>query len=173
MSCLRTSSVILVFPVIWVAFGAGSALAESMDCSGSKVSKERSSYEVIRPGDRPDLELRQYIRVDVISSNNPEFDGTETTVYQHEDLNRSPTGGASRHIGYGNFALKNGEKLWFKFEGVAYWTSTGGTWEAHYQGIAHFIGGTGKYKAVRGGYHYQGTATPAGLKEDFVCSATY
>ena len=106
MSRLRSSSIILVVALMGGALGAGSALAESMDCSGSKISKERSSYEVIRPGDRADLELRQYVRVDVISSKNPELDGTETTVYTHEDLNRSATGGTNRHIGYGDFVLK-------------------------------------------------------------------
>jgi hypothetical protein len=169
MNALRVFRIVFVVVTLGSLFASGFASAELMDCSGSKTSKERRSQEVIRPGDRPDRELRQYIRVDVISSKNPEIDGTEQTVYAHEDL----TGDSGRHNGYGDFVLKNGEKLWYKFEGVHYTVRKGGTWEARYQGIFHFIAGTGKYKAVRGGAHYQGIVTPAGLTEDFVCSASY
>jgi hypothetical protein len=67
--------------------------------------------------------------------------------------------------------LKNGEKLWYKFEGTYYHIS--GTTEIHYQGLFHFIAGTGKYRAIRGGAHYEGTQISGQLTEEFVCSAVY
>jgi len=169
MGTVKIFRIVFVVAMLGSSFVTSFASAELMDCSGSKVSKERSSFEIIHPGDRPDRQLRQYIRVDVVSSKNPEIDGTEQTVYVHEDL----TGESGRHNGYGDFVLKNGEKLWYKFEGVHYMVRKGSDWKSHYQGITHFIGGTGKYKAIRGGAHYEGVVTPAGLTEDFVCSALY
>lgn len=72
-----------------VAFGslfAGSpTFAEQMDCSGTKKSKERPYTEVIRPGDRPDHEMRQAIRTHVISSKDA---GVETASSMHEFISR-------------------------------------------------------------------------------------
>ena len=169
MSAVRIFLNMLVVATLASVFATGIASAELMDCSGSKQSKERRSYEVISPGDRPDRSLRQYIRVDIISSKNPEIDGTEQTVYVHEDN----VGGTGHHSGYGDFVLKNGERLWYKFEGVHYTSTRDGVWGSHYQGVFHFIAGTGKYKAIRGDAHYQGIVTSTGLTEDFVCSALY
>ena len=169
MSTVKIFRILFVVATLGSSFVTSFASAELMDCSGSKVSKERSSYEVISPGDRPDRQLRQYIRVDLIASKWPEIDGTEQTVFVHEDI----VGNTGHHSGYGDFVLKNGEKLWYKFDGVSSVVRDGSTWEAQYQGVFHFIAGTGRYKAVRGSAHYHGKATPAGLTEDFVCSAVY
>jgi hypothetical protein len=121
------------------------------------------SREVIRPGDRPDRELVQMVRVDVFP------DGTEETVYEHDDQ----IGGTGSHTGYSVTNLKGGEKLWSKFEGVHYTVTKGDAWESRFQGVFRFIAGTGKYKAIRGGGHYQGIVTPAGSTSDNVCEAEY
>ena len=148
---------------------SGAATAEHLDCSGSKVMKERKSYEVISPGDRQDRQMRQYVRIDTLQSKNPDIDGTEQRVFVHEDV-LSLTG---RHSGYGDFNLKTGETLWYRFEGVSSVVRDGPNWEAKYQGVYAFVGGTGKYAAIRGGASYQGTVTPNGLSEYFVCSGEY
>jgi hypothetical protein len=69
----------LAIAALLTLFGIGSARAEKWDCSGSKKSKELISREVVRPGDRPDRELVQMVRVDVYP------DGGEETVYEHDD----------------------------------------------------------------------------------------
>lgn len=167
MSPMRVFFFAFVAATLGSAFIAGIASADVLDCSGSKKSTERRSFEVIRPGDRPDRVLGQYIRVDVISSKNADIDGTEQTVYVHFD----EVGGTGTATGYGDFALKNGERLWYKFEGTYYVIA--GTSEIHYQGLFHFIGGTGKYRAIRGGAHYECTQISRQLTEEFVCSAVY
>ncbi len=148
---------------------SGFALAEKMDCSSSKKSKRMVSSEVIKPGDRPDRELVQIVRIDVVSSANPEFDGAEQTVYGHSDQ----IGGTGSHNGYSVTTLKSGEKLWTKYEGVHHRTKKGDTWETRVQGISRFIEGTGKYTAIRGGSYYQGVTTPAGYTQETVCEAEY
>lgn len=163
----------MVYKVFLAAIGAlglaGAASAEHLDCSGSKVMKERTAYQVIDPGDREDHHMRQYVRIDTLRSKNPDIDGTDQRVFVHEDV-LSLTG---RHRGYGDFNLKTGEKLWYQFEGVSSVVRDGARWEAKYSGVFTFVGGTGKYSAIRGGASYQGTISPNGLSESFVCSGEY
>jgi hypothetical protein len=161
-----TASVVMMLGIL---LAPGSALAEKIDCSGSKKLKQRVSRDVIKPGDRPDRELAQFVRVDVLSSKNPEFDGVEQTVYGHTDT----AGGAGSHSGYSMTTLKSGEKLWLRWQGTHYVVPKGDAWESSYQGVARFIAGTGKYKAIRGGGYYQGKQTPDGLTEEFKCEGEH
>jgi hypothetical protein len=149
---------------------AGPTQAEKVDCSGIKRSKQEVSSESIKPGDRPDRELVQFVRVDIVASANPEFDKTEMTVYGHLD-NLAGTG---VDTGYAADTLASGEKLWAKWEGTHYVIVKGDDWEAPYLGVYRFVSGTGKYKAIRGGGFYKGKVTPArGTEEEFVCEAEY
>jgi hypothetical protein len=160
----------LVVTTLVALLAPGCALAEKLDCSGSKTSKQEVSTQSIKPGDRPDRELVQVVRIDVLSSKNPEFDGTEETVYVHLDH----IGGTGTHSGYVVNTTKSGEKLWARFQGAHYFVPKGGdAWELPYVGNYHYIAGTGKYKAIRGGGYYRGMITPAGLTEEFVCEAEY
>lgn len=68
----------------------------SHDCSGTKKSKSAPYREAIRPDDRADHEMVQAIRVHLISSKDPSFDGSEQTVYAHQD----EYGGSGSQTGY-------------------------------------------------------------------------
>jgi hypothetical protein len=146
-------------------------LSATMDCSGTKERiKETLSSETIKPGDVPDRELVQTVRVDIISSANPEFDGIEETVY----LQMDSVGGAGDHYGYAAFMLNSGEKIWGKFHGTHYFVpKSEDDWEVPFHGVFRYIAGTGKYKAIRGGGHYEGKVTPTGIVETISCSAEY
>ena len=147
-----------------------SAIAEKTDCSNSRKSKQEISNQIIEPGDRPDHRMRQYVRLDVVSSKHPDWDGAESIVYGHTDT----IGGSGTHRGYVVTTLTTGEKVWARWEGTEYLVPKGGdTWEVAFQGIFRFIAGTGKYKAIRGGGYYRGMATPDGLTQDAVCDAEY
>jgi hypothetical protein len=164
---LRNASVVATLGIL---LAPGAVLAEKIDCSGSKKSKQQLSWQAIKPGDRPDREMVQFVRLDVISSKNPDFDGAEQTVYGHIDQ----IGGTGTESGYAVATLKSGEKLWAKWEGTQYLVPKGGdAWEIPYLGVFRYIAGTGKYKAIRGGGYYKGVATPAGLTEESVCEAEY
>ena len=151
-------------------FAISHAWADSMDCSGTKKSKDRPYTEDIRPGDHPDHVMRQAIRIHVISSKDADFDGSEQTVFAHEDYYAN----AGTSVGYFLYTLKSGDKIWARFDSVASTISTQGSWEATYQGAFRFIAGTGKFSGIRGGGHYEGKVTPgAGFVENFTCSAQY
>lgn len=146
------------------------ATAATMDCSGTKKSKEAPFREVIRPGDRADHEMILAIRTHVISSKDPDFDGSEQTVYAYQDEYAH----SGTQQGYFLYSLKSGEKIWAKFSSVDSTTVIQASWEATYQGVFRFIGGTGKYAHIRGGGSYQGKVRPdSGFDEISVCSAEY
>ena len=46
-------------------------------------------------------------------------------------------------------------------------------WEVHYEGKFEFIGGTGKFKNLKGGGTYKGHITPKGLTEEDEAEVTY
>jgi len=167
MSIARIVCTAFVMALFGGLFGTKSASAELMDCSASQKYKGQSSKEIIRP--TPDRELVQWSFVVSLSSKNPEFDGIEVEIYEHDDQ----ISGTGSHSGYGVYALTSGERLWTKFEGVHYTTKKGEYWESTAQGVFRFIAGTGKYKAIRGGGHYQTKSSPAGMTTNAVCSAVY
>ena len=170
MKIRKTSCLLAAIAAFCNLFASSESWAAAMDCSGSKTSKASPYTEVIRPGDRPDHEMIQAIRTNMISSKDAGFDGSEQTVYAHQDA----FGGAGTSIGYFLYTLKSGEKIWAKFDAVYATKPTQGFWEITYQGVFLFVGGTGKYANIRGGGHYQGKVTPAsGFEESFVCSAEY
>ena len=151
-------------------FVSNASWADAVDCSGTKKSQAAPFSEVIRPGDRADHELILAIRTHVISSKNPDFDGSEQTVYALQD----EYGHAGTQTGYFLYTLKSGEKIWAKFDSVNSTTGTRDAWEVTYQGVFRFIGGTGKYAPIRGGGHYQGKVrSTTGFDETSVCSMEY
>ena len=160
----------VVVSLLGLSLASASAIAEKMDCSYSKTLKQNISNQAIEPGDRSDRRMTQFVRVDVLSSRHPEWDGAEQTVYGHSDT----VGGAGNNMGYSVTTLKSGEKVWSKWEGVQYLVSKGDDkWEVPFQGVFRFVAGTGKYKAIRGGGYYRGMTMPTGLTQDSVCEAEY
>jgi len=169
MDQVRRFAYCVVEAVAVCAFAVGPSMADVLECSGSKVSKERPLPDVIKLGDRPDHELRQAIRVHVVTSGDVDFDGAEQTAYAHEDV----TAGAGSSVGYFLYTLRNGDKLWARFESV-FSTTHGDAWRTSYQGVFTFISGTGKYKSIHGGGHYEGSITMAdGFREKSTCRAEY
>jgi hypothetical protein len=148
---------------------ASAALSESMDCSRTKIRKAELSSHTINPGDRPDRELVLQTSVDICTSDNPEFDGIEETVYVHLDH----IGATGVHSGYTKIPVNSGETLWVKFEGTHKLVTQGDTWKLPYHGVFRFIAGTGKYKAIRGGGTYDGFVDENGKDETLNCSAEY
>lgn len=158
-----------VASALTLLLASASALAGKIDCTNSKKTKQIVSTQSIEPGDRPDRRMTQYVRVDVLTSRQPDWDGAEQTVYGHTDT----LAGAGASMGYTLTTLKSGEKVWYKWESILYPSKGGSEWEISFQGVFRFIGGTGKYKGIRGGGHYRGVATPSGVTQDTTCEAEY
>src|SRR5690242_17348520 len=129
---------------------------QKVHCSGTNKSKEVLSWQPINLGGREGHQMVQFVRVDTVSSQNPEFDGGEVTVYAHIDQ----IAGTGTVTGYSVESLRSGDKLWTKFESTQYNVVTKGPndWEIHFISVFQFIAGTGKYKNIRGGGHNTGIA---------------
>ena len=154
----------IIYSAVVMALATGlfwikSASAEFMDCSYSEEYKGQPTRDVLWVTN--DRRLVQWTYVTTLSSKNPEFNGIQVTVYEQWD----DVGGTGTVRGYAVYALKSGEKLWIKYEGQ-YWGNI-------FQGVFHFIAGTGKYKAIRGVGHYQGKSSTVGFKDDVACDAVY
>jgi hypothetical protein len=161
----RITSIVLLLSLLTT----GVVSAATLDCTNTKVSKEELSRQAINPGDRPDREMVQLVRVDIISSDNAEFNGIQETVFIHLDH----IGATGSHSGYGELVLNSGEKLWVKSQGTHNLVVEGDNWKLPFHGVFRFIAGTGKYKAIRGGGSYDGVVTESGLTQTASCSAEY
>jgi hypothetical protein len=151
-------------------FVSSASRAAEIDCSGTKKSVSAPFREVVRPGDHPKHELVLAVRTHAISSRFADLDGSELTAYALQD----EYAGSGSQTGYFVYALKNGERIWARFESVSALKGSADAWEATYQGVFRFTGGTGRYAAIRGGGQYQGRVRPGtGFEESFACTMEY
>ncbi len=167
----RTKAICAISLMFMVLSLLASGLSHSatLDCSHTKSVSKEIFRHTIKPGDRPDREMVQLSTVDIWSSDNPELDGVEETVYVHLDH----VGATGNHNGYSKWPLNSGETLWVKFNGTHHLVTDGDIWELPYLGVFRIIAGTGKYKAIRGGGWYQGVVTENGKSETLHCTAEY
>ena len=167
MNTGRPTAVMLASVALTGALACGDASADFIDCSGTAKLTAEASRTVIVP--QANRELGQVVRTWRFSSKHPEFEGIERTVYMHLDqLN-----GTGVHSGYWVFVLNSEEKLRAKFEGSHFTEVQSGRWETRYQGVFHFISGTGKYESIRGGGYFRGVENASGGVEEYGCSASY
>jgi hypothetical protein len=60
-------------------------------------------------------------------------------------------GGKGRSWGYGHWVLDDSEKVYFEYNGTTSSEPTSAGWlKGRYDGTTRIVGGTGKYKAIRG-----------------------
>jgi hypothetical protein len=118
----KLTRVLIVIVASVLATAGGTARADQMDCSGTKRSLSSPYSEVIELGDDTSHQLKQQIRVHLISSKDPDFDGAEQTVYAHHD----EYAGAGTSVGYFLYTLKSGEKIWAKLDSIYSTARTGG-----------------------------------------------
>jgi hypothetical protein len=115
------------------------------------------SRTVVSPGDDPKHELVVLIiRRDTTTSPDPDHNETEQIIYgQSDDVE-----GTGTHRGYYRRLFKNGDTDYGPYEGT-HKTSVkeDGSWEATSEGTWKVIGGTGKFKNIKGGGTYRGKAT--------------
>jgi len=113
-------------------------------------------------GDAAGHTLSQQVRVDPLSSNDPNWDGLTNTI--HEQLDGYPTAGTYRI--YGEFAdptnPSRGKAFGF-IQGKFTVTNdgSGNFVEANFEAKGHFIGGTGDFAGIRGKIVQKGSITPA------------
>lgn len=101
----------------------------------------------LSPNDIPGHLLVQFERRDTITSTDPEWNGTEQLMHAQGD----EIAGTGTGFDYGTQLFKSGDVAYFKLD--AAWTGTykeNGDWVGTVEGILRYMGGTGKYKSIRG-----------------------
>ena len=119
----------------------------------------------------PERELVQGVYIDSCKSSDPEFDGMKEYIFNQDE---NGVGGIGMHRGYTIDELKNGDKIFQRYEGThKLVVKDGGAWEVTWQGKAEIIGGTGKYKNARGQLKYKGGMTADGVTEEDIGEFEY
>ena len=159
----RKGIVGLVVTCVIVSFSI-SAQAEKKKITYSKKSKHMVSQTTVYPGDIPNRELVQFVRINTVTrTSDPDFAMIEHL--NHGQLDQ--VAGTGSHRGYTTFVHTGGEKSYVSWEGSHTTTvQEGGTWELRYEGKFQFTGGTGKYKNIKGEGAYKGKVTAEGLSEE-------
>jgi hypothetical protein len=123
------------------------------------------------PGDDPKHELDALlIYRDTTTSSDPDHDGTEQIRYEQDDQ----VAGTGTHRGYFRRLFKNGDTDYGSYEGTHKTTAKAdGSWETTWEGTWKVIGGTGKFKNIKGGGTYRGKATAQGSSTDWEGEVEY
>jgi hypothetical protein len=121
------------------------------------------SINTLQVGDRPGHELMQGVFLDKYESSDSEYNGAIGYTFDQEDS----ISGNGTHRGTTVDILKNGDKVFWKFEGThTTVTKDSGAWETTCSGKAVITGGTGKYKNAKGTSPYRCKVTPEGYFEE-------
>ena len=164
--------VIAAFVVVSLSFSAQAP--EKKKIMGTNKHGPFISRTVVPPGpgDDPKHELvALQIRRDTTTSPDPDHDGTEQIVYEQAD----GVAGTGTDGGYYVRLFKNGDTDYGPFEGTFKTTfKEDGSWETTtWEGTWKVIGGTGKFKNIKGSGTDRGKATAQESLEEFEGEVEY
>lgn len=133
--------------------------------SGTYAQGATLSTSMLTPGDRSGHQMVQFVRLDTMSSANPDFN-FQCTLFEQDD-HVALTG---THHGSTDCVHKNGDRAFFSFEGKhKAITKPDGTWlEEVFDGTLRWTGGTGRFQNIKGQGTYKG-----GIKPDTGGSSTW
>jgi hypothetical protein len=164
--------VIAAFVVVSLSFSAQAG--EKKKYGGTNKHGPFISRTVVPlgPGDDPKHELVALeIRRDTTTSSDPDWNETEQIIYGQADQ----VAGTGTHRGYYVRQHKNGDTEYGTYEGTHKTTlkEDGSFLEATWEGTYKVIGGTGKFKNIKGSGTYRGKATAEGASTEFEGEAEY
>jgi hypothetical protein len=117
-------------------------------------SISKSSFAI---DDVPNHEVVQEVLLQKSKYSTPDFDPGEEWIHIQTDQ----TGGSGSHKGYYIEIHAGGEQTYGTFEGTHETVvKDDGSWSSTWQGTYRYVGGTGKYKNIKGGGTYKGRASP-------------
>jgi hypothetical protein len=169
MNALSAKLGVLTFAVALVA-----GLSISGDAAETKTFKwthtARQTISETKSTPAPDHEMVQGVYIDPIKTKSPEFDIIEARITNQDDT----VSGNGRHRGVETDVFSNGDTAINRFEGThKVTTKEDGAWEVNYEGKFEFVGGTGRFKNLKGQGTYRGRITPDGLTEEDAAEVTY
>jgi hypothetical protein len=164
--------VIAAFVVVSLSFSAQAAEKKKYGGTNKQGPWISRTFVPPGPGDVPKHELVALeIRRDTTTSSDPDWNETEQIIYGQSDS----VAGTGTHRGYYVRQHKNGDTEYGTYEGTHKTTfkEDGSFLEATWEGTYKVIGGTGKFKNIKGSGTYRGKATAEGASTDFEGEAEY
>jgi hypothetical protein len=167
-SRVEVAAVALSFLIVAAGFAAQAA--EAKDVTYTKRTRQTVSETKANPGHPATGELAQQVFLDTAIETPADFPVSEIWVYNQDNT----VAGSGVHRGYEVHIFKNGDMAYTKYEGThQVITKDGGAWEVTYQGTQSYVGGTGRYKDIRGPGTYKGRITPDSFQEQNKWNASY
>lgn len=117
----------------------------------------RTAYKTALPvGDVPNHEVTQEASLADIKLTNPDFKIKEEWTFIQADT----VDGSGTHRGHFFDNHDDGSTTYGAFEGKVKTTAKAdGSWESIWEGTYHYIGGSGKFKNIKGNGTYKGKAS--------------
>jgi hypothetical protein len=142
-----------------VAVGSLSLLSEAAEKKEQtyvKTNFRTTSKTVVLVGDVPNHELRQEMNVSDIKYSNPDFKTKDEWAYIHADT----IDGSGKANGYYFDTHDDGSTSYGSFQGTEKMTTqSDGSWVVIWEGTYQYLGGSGKFKNIKGGGKYKGKAS--------------
>jgi hypothetical protein len=162
----------LILPAL-ASLSFSATAAEKKKIMGTHKNGRVISHTVVPlgPGDDPKRELVVLeIRRDTTTSSD-DWNEAEHISYEQRDS----VAGTGTHRGYYTNLLKNGDTEYGLYEGTFKTTfKEDGSWETTtWEGTFKVIGGTGKFKNIKGSGTYRGKATAEGASTEFEGEVEY
>jgi hypothetical protein len=163
----------LAFVVVSLSFSAQAAEKKKIMGHNKHEPPISQTLVPLGPGDDPKHELVVLkIGRHTTTSPDPDWNGTEQIIYEQDD----DVAGTGTHRAYYVRLHKNGDTEYGTYEGTHKTTNKeDGSWlETTWEGTWKAIGGTGKFKNIKGSGTYRGKATAAeGAITDFEGEVEY
>ena len=155
----RMTAVGLVVMFVVASIGLSAQAAEKKKISGTNKRERIVSQTTVNPGDVPNHELVQGVRINSNTSSNADFNGEAMAYYQDDHV-----AGSGSHRVYWTLTNKNGDRATLFSEGTHKTTTKeGGARETTWEGKCQWMGGTGKFKNIKGPCTYTGKANSEGV----------
>ncbi len=148
------TSALLLITAVSLSIVADAAEKREQTCVKTNI---RTLYKTVLPiGDVPNHELVQEANISDLKVSNPDFKVTEEWVYVQSDLRD----GSGTQTGYFYDTHEDGSQDYGAFKGTVKTTVKGdGSWESSWEGTYQYVGGSGKFKNLKGAGKYKGKAS--------------
>lgn len=152
---LRASTIALLATTIG-SFQLMAEAAEKKDQTYVKTNFRTTSKTTLTIGDVPNHELSQEVTLSDIKYSNPDFKIKDEWVYEHADT----IDGTGKQSGYYFDTHEDGSTDYGSFQGTTKTTTqSDGSWESTWEGSYQYLGGSGKFKNIKGSGKYKGKAS--------------
>src|SRR5262249_24336637 len=151
----------VILAVTLGSVGLISHAAEKKDLTYVKTYSKSISKSSFAIEDVPNHEIVQELLAQHSKFSGADFQPIEEWIHIQSDQ----TDGTGTHKGYYIFIFPGGEQGYGTFDGKHKTvTKDDGSWASTWEGTYRYLGGTGKYKNIKGNGAYKGRASP---KEPF------